>query len=198
MIIERIDTDRNHQQSSTTDPPSSLSSSPLLRDRGSIETHHRSSFHKKDDDSLSSRRLLRPHGVSSTFSRLLRQYKDRYPLPIARLLSFRFSVFSRLLPQKSDRNPQISDVSVSLLHKQSQRRRQGTSLCIGFVSTRHNGNKLTLLVEGDVNKPTGLRSTVNHFLRVSLRDKEVTRLGLGYASKRGHEMVSLLKSSHEI
>ncbi|KAG2276610.1 hypothetical protein Bca4012_043165 [Brassica carinata] len=178
-----IDTDRNHQQSSTIDPPSSLSSSPLLRDRGSIETHHRSSFHKKDDDSLSSRRLLRPHGVSSTFSRFLRQYKDRYPPSIARLLSFRFSVFSGLLPQKSDRNPQISDVSISLLHKQNQ------SSSVLF---------LLLTVEGDVNKPTGLRSTVNHFLRVSLRDKEVTRLGLGYASKRGHEMVSLLKSSHEI
>ncbi|KAG5407040.1 hypothetical protein IGI04_013159 [Brassica rapa subsp. trilocularis] len=32
---------------------------------------------------------------------------------------------------------------------------------------------------------------------IMLRDKEVTRLGLGYASKRGHEMVSLLKRSHE-
>ncbi|KAF3547433.1 hypothetical protein DY000_02008960 [Brassica cretica] len=49
------------------------------------------------------------------------------------------SVFSRL-PQKSDRNPQI--------------RRQETSFCIGFVSTRQNGNKLTLLVEADVNKVT--------------------------------------------
>ncbi|KAF2600821.1 hypothetical protein F2Q68_00011200 [Brassica cretica] len=107
-------TDRNPKhssphRSSTTDHPSSFSSSCLLRHRGRIETHHRSKPTTKDDDSLG------PHGVSSVFSRLLRQKKDPIPPHMTTLCPDGvISVASRLLRQKNDANPPWT-MSISVL-----------------------------------------------------------------------------------